>query len=548
VKQAAFVPALLVLLLCAAPVAAQELRLHPTFPLLDADGKNVLKTGAPVSPKRTCATCHDAEYIAGHNYHATALGGFDPLCYDAGFDIEQRLKRFGARHVGGGEAKQLLEMNCFLCHLEKADDRARVGELQAGRFAWAATATLADTGLVRRGEKGWTYTKERFDEQGLVDLVPVDPPNRNCGFCHGPVHGNDVPFVFRAHNLEAAALTRGQVFSPQRMRDSAMNLKGKSTLARPFDVHAERLLRCANCHAAPNNPVYRRESAETRPEHLAFDARRPSLAEYLRRPDHNFARGGDGTMRGCADCHYAERTHTWLPQASLHFRTLSCEACHIPHVHAPAAKGLDWTVLTAKYGPRVDYRGVDGPIENATSLVSGYEPALLPDADGRLAPFNLVTAWHWESNGEPVPYPQLEEAWFENGRYRPELVAALDRDGDGQLSHAELRLDNTQSMEAVAARLMAVGVREPRIVEVEQRYALHHGVAPASDAVRDCGQCHARESRIGAVPESTDLYVPGHHRVLAIDLFGIGLAASVLIGASIHAALRFLAFRKRAER
>ena len=43
----------------------------PTFPLLDADGVNVLESGEPVSTMQTCGACHDAEYIEGHSYHAS---------------------------------------------------------------------------------------------------------------------------------------------------------------------------------------------------------------------------------------------------------------------------------------------------------------------------------------------------------------------------------------------------------------------------------------------------------------------------------------------
>jgi len=465
------------------------------------------------------------------------------------------LQRFGARHAGGGDAQKLVELNCFLCHIGNADNRARIEELSAGRFAWAATATLARSGLAQRTEQGWSYRKERFDEQGLTDLLPVDPPNRNCGFCHGPVDDGTSPFLFRPHLLESAGITRGLVFSPQRMHDSGMNLQGKSALDRPFDVHADRLLRCANCHVSPNNPVYRREAKETRPEHLAFDARRPSLAEFLRSPDHNFTRGGDEAMRGCIDCHHADRTHEWLPETALHLRRLRCEACHVPQVHAPAAKGVDWTVLTHRKGPRIDYRGVQGAIENPASLVVGYEPALLVDENGRLGPHNLVAAWHWESKGEPVDYAQLVAAWFENGHHHPKLVAALDADGNGVLSHAELRLEND-------AKIGAVGVSEPRITGEIHRYALHHAVAPARNALRDCTECHARESRIGQPlataigptpldPPSFDpagFCVPGHDRTAAIDFVGAGLGIIVLLGAAIHAAIRFLAYRKRRER
>ena len=45
--------------------------LHPTFPLLDDDGENVLESGKPVSTMITCGDCHDTDFIAEHSYHVS---------------------------------------------------------------------------------------------------------------------------------------------------------------------------------------------------------------------------------------------------------------------------------------------------------------------------------------------------------------------------------------------------------------------------------------------------------------------------------------------
>src|SRR5215216_3800095 len=52
-----------------APVQ-QSSPLHPTFALLDASGKNVLKTGAALSTMKTCGQCHDTEFIKSHAFHS----------------------------------------------------------------------------------------------------------------------------------------------------------------------------------------------------------------------------------------------------------------------------------------------------------------------------------------------------------------------------------------------------------------------------------------------------------------------------------------------
>ncbi len=116
---------------------AQTSPLHPTFPLLDAEGVHVLESGQPVSTMTTCGACHDTEFIASHSFHVSAglesfteagartdgfpwemsnglFGGWDPLTYryltpqgDTLLDLgtPDWIKLVGARHVGGGPAQ-----------------------------------------------------------------------------------------------------------------------------------------------------------------------------------------------------------------------------------------------------------------------------------------------------------------------------------------------------------------------------------------------------------------------------------------------------------
>src|SRR4026207_2143275 len=53
------------------PAPAQRASsLHPTFALLDTDGKNVLDTGNAVSTMQTCGQCHNTEFIQQHAFHS----------------------------------------------------------------------------------------------------------------------------------------------------------------------------------------------------------------------------------------------------------------------------------------------------------------------------------------------------------------------------------------------------------------------------------------------------------------------------------------------
>ena len=121
---------------CAGTASANPSPLHPTFPMLDADGVNVLEIGEPVSTMQTCGACHDTEYIESHSYHASVgldhlvppgqvpegqpwdmsrslFGRWDPMSYryltpegDELFDLgtPDWIKLLGERHVGGGPA------------------------------------------------------------------------------------------------------------------------------------------------------------------------------------------------------------------------------------------------------------------------------------------------------------------------------------------------------------------------------------------------------------------------------------------------------------
>lgn len=110
--------------------------LHPTFPLLDGAGENVLASGDPVSTMNTCGACHDTNFIEQHSFHSDVglndfgapgstesgrawdtspglFGKWNPLQYrylssegDKHLDLgtPEWLMTIGVRHVGGGPA------------------------------------------------------------------------------------------------------------------------------------------------------------------------------------------------------------------------------------------------------------------------------------------------------------------------------------------------------------------------------------------------------------------------------------------------------------
>lgn len=662
--------------------------LHPTFPLLDEDGENVLESGAPISTMATCGDCHDTAFIATHSFHADAglsqvgqqeglshswdnspglYGDWNPLTYRllapageggaalADLTIPDWIRLFGARHPGGGPAvytpdgerldaaggatlasatvdpetgelvpwdwqeSGVVEMNCFLCHTAAPDNDARLAELSAGRFAWANTATLAGSGIVTGTAGGWQYEREAFDEAG--NLLPAyitvqDPTDENCGACHGLVHSDArdplAADFFTAPYLDGttwSTRTTGQLFSPQRLASTGLNLSGKQSLSRSWDIHAERVVGCTDCHYSLNNPIYYRPDEAAQPDHLTFDPRRIDIGEYLLRPVHEFAKGQsaqsalapqfDNSLRRCESCHSVENTHDWLPYKERHTTALSCETCHVPRLYAPAQEAVDWTVLDETGAPLSSWRGVEPVAGSATDLITGYRPVLLPRENGdgttSLAPHNLISAWYWVYGdpARPVPLRLLQEAWLDGDSHAPEIIAAFDADGDGRLAAGELRIDGEEKEAAVAARLESLGLEQPRIVGEVQPYSISHNVATGDWAIDDCQSCHSGESMItapmqlasyipgGAMPTilagngatfrgelvvgedgaltyepstrktsedgAESIYVLGHDNLSWVDWFGAIAFAGTLLGVAGHGGLRFFALRRQAK-
>jgi thiosulfate reductase cytochrome b subunit len=613
--------------------ATAQTPLHPTFPFLDAEGNNVLESGKPVSTMQTCGQCHDTEFIASHSFHADAglstitnpgetnsgrpwdtseglYGKWNPITYGEpvnGSNDQSWLQNIGLRHVGGGPAESSgVEMNCFLCHLDNPDNRIRTEILEEGRFEWANTATLVESEIVFPHGGTFTWNQNAFDENG--EILPAflsiqDPDNENCGQCHGTVHQSQEPLVVaNCEDTGWETATTGMVFSPQRLASTGTNLEDKSELTRSYDIHIERLLECTDCHFSINNPVYAVSGSDSL-DNLQFDPRRLDLGEYLFQPVHQFARGQSAqgsiapelkdTMRRCESCHNVEKTHDWLPYADQHLDAIHCETCHIPQMYSPAIQQVDWTVVENDGSSQTTCRGVEGDAGTVSDLVTGFNPTLLQRAniDGsiKLAPYNLVSAWYWVYGDpqQPVPQEVLQAAYLNGDQYRPEIIAALDSNGDGMLAKSELALDTEEKVTLIAAELEALGMQNPQIKAEVQPYSINHNVADSGWAIQECETCHTEESQLaapvqlagyvpgGVIPDFvagtntlpngsvyTDetgalyfetaldeegMYIFGHNNVSWIDWLGAVMVLGVLGGISLHGGLRIWAARKQAK-
>jgi len=473
-------------LLCSAGLSANEF--HPEFPLRDDTGELLVNSGAPLSTRLTCGGCHDAVFIEQSSDHAAA-GVFE------------------------GE-----EMDCLACH--------------------------GDIGLNR----DWTTADFRADGTLAEERLNIHKPkDDNCAQCHGIVSNSlDEPLTISADS-EARAMTdlSGQIISPQKVSNSGLNVAGKEFLNHPFDVHADRVVGCVNCHYSLNNPVYFQQRPESRPAHLDFDPRRLTLSDYLERPLHQLAKGSslhglnaeesENSMRRCESCHNAENVHAWLPYRKRHFDSLACESCHVPKLYGPALQAVDWTLVDSAGQPQRQYRDVEGDPATADSLIHGFRPVMLPRENvggkRKLAPFNLVSSWFWMA-GEPaarVSAEQLQEALYVNGRLHPDVASILDRDGDGAVSEAELRIDSAGQSEAVRQRLEAAGFDQARMVGELQPYSISHSVVNGEWATRQCESCHGDDSILAAAFTLSD-YLPGGMLPLVTHQDEVELSGAITTG------------------
>ena len=167
--------------------------LHPTFPLLDAEGDHVLDSGQPLSTMTTCGQCHDTEFISTHSFHSDVglnavsapgsqeggqpwdispglFGKWNPITYnylsptgDEQVDLTTAdwIKRFGNRHAGGGPAETSRSGESLLTIPADANN------------VEAATVDPETGQLVP-----WDW-----QESGTVEM--------NCFLCHWPEPNND---------------------------------------------------------------------------------------------------------------------------------------------------------------------------------------------------------------------------------------------------------------------------------------------------------------------------------------------------------------------
>ncbi len=481
-----------------------------------------------------CGGCHTGGGISEYDLHGKRFLTADAKPdgpYDPSYTIRDREK--GQVVPWDWQKSGIAEADCFLCHVPKASRGDRKKEMAAGNFRWADNATLVETGIVVRQEsEGFTYNREAFNPDGSVKQDAIDLSDatlENCSQCHGFTARNATTIQPIQHaDIMRGTEKCGWVYNGAKISDTVSpNIVGKEKMNFPWDVHAAAGMVCIDCHFSPNNPG--RMIQEDTKKNLRYKPAGIDLAEYLRHPDHNFARGNIppetvnltriNTMRACGDCHDAEKVHAFLPYKATHLRTLACQVCHLPAVHFWAYRSDDWGFLMDTGGSRITYRGIDGSIVDPESEISGYRPAYIPTADKhqnlQIRPTNLITGVYWfdKTKGRPVFTWQMQQAFFtalpKEGEwpYRPEILKTF-ADKDGIIDLPQAVYDTPEKIALVKQLLQTyAGVSDPELRIEVVAWATTHGIVGKQQALRDCAACHSKKS-ILARPVVLDSFLP----------------------------------------
>ena len=412
--------------------------MHPEITPLDENG---LKTSVveKISSAKTCGKCHNADYINKHNIH------------------------FGDK----------VKADCITCHVCGSEIKKDKAFNSSGNL-----------------------------DKSIVRIIV--PGNENCAQCHGIVIGKNtktsIPSDFKNLSFDLSGknytLTErtGEIISGENISDSLLNLKDKKSLSYPFDVHSHRDVYCISCHFTANDP----KRTQTKKSDILANSNDPrkifDLCKYLYMPDHNLM------TADCKSCHEPEKFHSFLPYKRRHFEVLACQSCHVPKVYGPALMSVDETVVKIGNEKKVQYRNVDSSSPNLnTAFNEGFEPFLtsyLQNKSKHIAPANFVTYFRWkDADGKSVSPDILKKVFFKDKAYDPEIVTLLDQNGDGKLDDMELTLNNKNKVDAIKARLVSMGIKDPEIVSEIVPYEVKHNIAEKNFALKDCAACHNSESR-----------------------------------------------------
>ena len=145
---------------------------------------------------------------------------------------------------------------------------------------------------VRRGAMHTTAPPSTPTEREARGPEPLrsDPRKlRQVSRVHGPRRHHHPAHPARRHHARGTEKA-GWIYNGAKISETVSpHIAGKETMTFPWDAHAAKGVVCIDCHFAPNNPG--RMIHDDPKKNLRYKPISEDIAVYLKRPDHNFARG-----------------------------------------------------------------------------------------------------------------------------------------------------------------------------------------------------------------------------------------------------------------
>lgn len=425
-------------------------QVHPKIIFRDIQGRQLFsETNSEMSPQKSCAQCHNVDWIIGHSTH----------------------------HKG------LLQVSCSTCHFENQKLPSDLANAHTKITRPKNENCSGCHGLVH-SDKSLFSIPQNYEKIIFKNNQTTDPET----------------------NIDAFSFTQktGSVFSYQFLSQSGLNLKSKNKLNFPFDVHAAAKVECVHCHFTRNSPAHQKNKY-TGLSTLKSDPRRGlRIQDYLNRPDHRLV------TASCHQCHNPMKSHTNLPRKERHFATNECQSCHISASYGPLFSMLDFTVSKQDGSPLVQYRNSkerNARGTYASLLRSKFTPYLSVERNQdkiknkskrkKLAPFNFISRYYWEDkNGKEIPFEIIKKSMLKNGKYLPLVLSTFDANQDKNLSNQELRLDSASKIKLMKKLLKKRGYKNAEVHGNVKEYRLNHGVLSTSFLQMECSSCHGNNNQI----------------------------------------------------
>jgi hypothetical protein len=362
----------------------------------------------------------------------------------------------------------VIEIDCFICHLQGYYYKERIQQLGLKNYQWAtisATGIGKVTGAVSQGKSPRVeYNQRLFNNDGKIVLPIVSSPlSENCNLCHAA----------------ADLLKRGFSWDDKKNHD----------------IHNRHGFECTDCH--PGNMEHQIAKGN---ENLS------TVRDDL-----------DGTMLTCRQCHEkGVMGSPGLEHTSIrpnHLDKFACEVCHIPYLNRAAAKGLCVSTGRVRNYPR-------GPGEKLGDPVL-WKPDFQRDHTGQLWPVNafnksLYTNLDLDGRYHPLFAGELRKAYLSiEGSIRdsPGNQPAVRSEQDilkmllalTQALRKNPRFEKIQPAYHHNGQVYMMGEDDTLNMETDNSWVgepdgfnISHNVAPTREALGagGCGDCHDRSSHL----------------------------------------------------